>query len=62
MEKIEPFDSIIGNEIMIYCDKSSLGVLSPYHYLNIETMNIISFYPGENEPLLEMDVAEYMID
>ena len=27
---------------MAYCDELSFGVLSPYRFLNVETMNIIS--------------------
>ena len=35
---------------MIYCHELPFGVLSPYHYLNIETMHIIS-YAVEDESL-----------
>ena len=62
MEKREPFDLTIGSDIMIFCDELPFGVLSSYHYLNIEIMNIISFYPGEDELQFEMDVDEYIVD
>lgn len=39
---------------MIYCDELPFGILSPYQYLNTETMNIISYYAGENESLFGM--------
>ena len=39
-----------------------LLVLSTYHYLNTETMNTVSFYPGEDEPLFEMDLDEYIVE
>ena len=53
--KIEPFESTIGNEIIICFDQLPFGVLSLYHYLNIETKNITSFYAGEDESFFEMD-------
>ena len=62
MEKIEHFYSIIGTNIMIYCDELPFRVLSTYHYFNIETMNTVPFYPGEDEPLFEMDVDEYKVE
>ena len=47
---------------MIYCHELLFGVLSPYHYLNIETMNIISSYAREYDFLFEMDWEEYFAE
>ena len=42
---------------MINSDK-----LFPYHYIDIDTMNIISSYAGKDESLFEMDRDEYIVD
>ena len=42
---------------MINSDK-----LFPYHYIDIDTMNVISSYAGEDESLFEMDRDEYIVD
>ena len=36
------------------------GVLSPYHYHNIETRQIVSSYAGEDESLFEVDWEKYI--
>ena len=42
---------------MINSDK-----LFPYHYIDIDTMNIISSYAGKDESLFEMDRDEYIVN
>lgn len=44
---MEPIDLTFRNDAMIYCNELPFGVISPYHYLNIETMLINSPYSGE---------------
>ena len=61
MEKIEHFYSTIGTNIMVYCKELPFRALSTYHILNIETKNTVSFYPGKDEPLFEMDLDEYIV-
>ena len=43
---------------MIYCDELPFVALRTYHYLNIETMHIISFYFGEDDMDWEENIAE----
>ena len=60
--KVEPINSTFRNNIMIYCDEQLFGVLSPYHYHNIETMQIGSSYAGEDESLFEVDWEKYIAE
>ena len=46
--KIEPIDLIFKSDAIICSNELLFGVLSSYHYLNIETMHIISSYLGED--------------
>lgn len=40
--KIEPIGSNLSDKCMAYCDELHFGVLSPFRYLDIKTINTIS--------------------
>ena len=56
--KIEPIVLTFRDNTMIYCDELPFGVLFRYHYLNIETIHIISSYSGEDD----IDSEEYIAE
>ena len=57
--KVEPINSTPKNDIMFYCNELPFGIISPNRFLNIETMNIISFYDEKEMALFEMACYEY---
>ena len=56
--KVEPINSTPKND-MFYCNELPFGIISPNRFLNIETMNIISFYDEKEMALSEMACYEY---
>ena len=57
--KVKPIDLTFSNNRIIYCDGLPVEILTPYVYLNIETMNIISCDFRE-EFLIEEDRDVYI--
>ena len=45
---------------MIYCNELPFGVLSPYHYLNIDIVHVTSSHAGEDKSLFDMNRDEYI--
>ena len=57
--KVEPINSTLKNNIILYCSELSFRVISPDRFLNIERMNIISSYDENEIALFEDACREY---
>ena len=46
--KVEPINSALRNEIIVYCDEVPFGIIPPNRYLDIEKMNTSSSSDGDD--------------